>query len=174
MLLHRSMEYGLIFGAFFVLKFGLMVLSTRYPILVGLTWILIFGTPVLLYWMIRKLRDQELGGSIAFKEAFNFGFFAIFFGSLIETLFQFGYFEFVDTSFIANQVVQVTQAMDTMTESAPNDLLSRLTDLYKNAEIPSPIQMAFQGLFNSVVTGTFLSWICALLLRKQAPNPPMH
>lgn len=163
------MEFGLILGIYFILKFALTVLSSKIIILSIFSWILLVGIPFVIYSMLRYYRDRLNGGYIEFARAWNLGMLLIFFASLPEALSQFIYFEYINPTYIHDQVTQLSTALETLQNVQESPALGELINQYKETAIPAPIQMAFQGIFNNLFFGGLISLVVAAVVKRSKP-----
>lgn len=160
------MEYGLILSAYFILKFGITVLSSKFLFLSFLSWTLLIGIPFVLFWMLRKFRDQRNEGFIEFGKAWSISMLLIFFASLPEALAQYAYFQFINPAYIHDQISVITTQLESLAELKDSPAMNDLINNYKNAAAPSPIQMAFQGIFNNLFFGGIISLAIALIVKR--------
>lgn len=166
---HFAMEYGLILGAYFILKFAVTVLSSKVIILSILSWILLIGIPFVIYWMLRRYRDRQNDGYIEFGRAWSLGLLLIFFASLPEALAQFAYFQYINPSYIHEQITQISTALDSLGDMKENPALTDLISKYKETAAPAPIQMAFQGIFNNLFFGSLITLAVAAIVKRSKP-----
>lgn len=169
-LTHFAMEYGLILGAYFILKFAVTVMSSKIMAFSILSWTLLVGIPFVLFWMLRKYRDGQNNGVLEFSRAWSLGMLLIFFASLPEALAQYAYFDFINPAYIHEQIAQVTSVLESLSEVKENTAVNELINNYKTATAPTPIQMAFQGIFNNLFFGGLISLAVAALVKRTAPG----
>ncbi|MEG1586448.1 MAG: DUF4199 domain-containing protein [Bacteroidales bacterium] len=165
-----AMEYGLILSAYFILKFGATVFSTRFTLLSIPAWGMLLGIPFVLYWMLRIFRNRQNGGYIEFGKAWSISMLLIFFASLPEALVQYCYFEFINPAYIQEQITHLSATIETMGDLKESPAIAELINNYKTASTPSAIQMAFQGIFNNLFFGGLLSLAVAAVIKRNAPT----
>lgn len=152
-----AMTYGFTLGIYWVVKYLFLALSARMPALGVIYFILTLAVPVVAYMLTKRYR-ADVGGSVSFFHAWQFGVLLYFFAALIVSVVHFAYFQYW----------------------APKDFLthatSQLADLLRRSEVDkqvvdavgqmslSPIRMAIQGIFNNVFYGVVLSIPVAALL----------
>ncbi|MGL4292471.1 MAG: DUF4199 domain-containing protein [Bacteroidales bacterium] len=164
------MEYGIILGAYFIVKFGFTVLSSKIPFLSLFSWVLLFGTPFVIFYILRNFRDKRNNGFLEFSKAWSLSLLLIFFASLPEALGQYIYFQFINPSYIVDQISQLSQTLESLGEIKNNTAINELINNYKNATPPSAIQMVFQGIFNNLFFGGLLSLIVAAIVKRPMPK----
>ncbi|MEG2181075.1 MAG: DUF4199 domain-containing protein [Bacteroidales bacterium] len=167
---HFAMEYGLLLGAYFILKFGITVISSKILVLSILSWILLIGIPFVIYWMLRNFRDRQNAGVLEFGKAWSLSMLLIFFASLPEALAQYAYFQFINPAYIHEQISQITTALESLSDLKESPAMNELINNYKSAAAPSPIQMAFQGIFNNLFFGGLISLAIAAVVKRTAPT----
>ena len=108
------MEYGLVLGVYFILKFIISVSSLHTPLLSIAEWVLMLGIPFLLYGLLRFFRDRQNGGILEFGNAWSLGMMLIFFASLPEALSQYIYCDLINPTYISDKITFTTQALDSL------------------------------------------------------------
>lgn len=161
-----AMEYGLYLSAYFILKFGVTVMTMQAPFLAFISWVLLIGVPFVLFWMLRNFRDTCNDRHIDFSRAWSLSMLLIFFASLPEALTQYIYFQMINPSYIQDQITQLTQSLESISNDKSNALINDLITNYKNTDVPSAIQMAFQGIFNNLFFGGIVSLIVAAIVKR--------
>ncbi|MEG1617809.1 MAG: DUF4199 domain-containing protein [Bacteroidales bacterium] len=164
-----AMQFGLYLGLYMILKFATFVLSANSPFFSYISLALLTGAPFLLFWMLRTFRDQQNEGVLSFANAWNLSILLIFFASLIEAITQYVYFQFINPEFISTQIAQATQVLETLNETQQSGQVHELVESFKKADIPSPIQMAVQGIFNNIFVGSIAALIVAAAVKRN-PN----
>ncbi|MDO5570672.1 MAG: DUF4199 domain-containing protein [Bacteroidales bacterium] len=165
--IHYAMENGLILALYFLIKFAFTYFSLPYPALNIIALILSFGIPFVLYWMVRKFRDNENESKITFGEGWSLSLLIMAFASLPEALAMYFFYQYIDPQYIATIVNQSSKLLDTMQQSDPSQYITQFSDMFKNNDIPSSAQMAVQGIFNNIFFGSILSLIVAFFVKKE-------
>ena len=77
--MHFAMEYGLFLGIYFIFKFIISVASPGMLLLSSLSWAMTVGIPFVIFWMLKKYRDNYNDGFIEYSKAWSLAFFLLFF-----------------------------------------------------------------------------------------------
>jgi hypothetical protein len=163
-------RYGLIYGLVGVLVFvlgtvtGLMDFSSLMSsILFGLIGIAI-GITVLVIG-IKAYRD-EIGGFLTFGQAFGAAFGIMIIGTVVSTLGQYIYTNFIDPSFYDTMAEQMQEMLERV--GAPEDQIQMNIDKIKDSN-------SFFGILKNFLTGsifmTFFALIVAAIMKKQPESP---
>lgn len=160
-LLKWSMTYGLILGIYWGIKYIFFILSVSRPSFNMVYWILTIAVPFIAYYLTKKYKDEELDGQISFFHAWRFGIMLYFFAALIVSLVHFVFYQYIASpDFIAHAYDQAINFLkNSQINTSVLESLSKLT-------VPSPIQMAIQGIFNNIFYGIVLSIPVALIVSR--------
>ena len=99
------MKHAPFLALFFIVEYTLSFAVIQFPVLALLLLPMKFVTPFLLYWFIKKLRNQELGGVIRGLHAWTYGVQLMLFAGLIEAAFIFVYHSVIDPDAAAVSMV---------------------------------------------------------------------
>jgi hypothetical protein len=168
--IYYAMEYGLVLAFYFIIKFACTYLSLQYPFLNVIALFLNFAIPFLLFWMVRKFREEHNGGRMLFSEGWSLSLLIIAFASLPEALIMYVFYQFIDPEYISNIVNQSSDMLSTLEQNNPNQYISQFNDMFKKQDIPSASQMAIQGIFNNIFFGSIVSIIVAFFVKKDNEN----
>ena len=159
LLLKSTTFYGLLLGIFWVVKYIFFILGSWYPGVGMVYWVLAPLSLVFLFYM-GKAYKFILGGKIGFYHAWQFGVLLFFFAALIVSLMHYAFYRFwAPPGFMADAMGQALSIMQSM------DLNDQMKQAVDQLTIPTPIQMAVQGVFNNIFYGVVLSIPIALLLK---------
>ncbi len=159
LLLKGAMNYGLIMGIYWVIKYLFFIFSVSVPSLNLIYWLLSFAVPFIAYHMTKKYK-QDIGGQIGFFHAWRFGTMLYFFAALIVSLEYFVFYQFIaPPDFIANAIGQIVEVLK------DSNMDTEVINTFASIRI-SPIQMAIQGIFNNVFYGIILSIPVAAIVCK--------
>jgi hypothetical protein len=103
-----AMQYGLYLGVYICLRFFLGI--THLALFSVISFIMLFGIPVLIYYVIKNYRDKQLNGVISLGAAWGLGFGLYFFSGMIVELVQFIYFRFINQDILA-QAAEAAKVM---------------------------------------------------------------
>lgn len=162
LLLKSAMFYGLFLGAFWVVKYLFFAQGILSPA-AGYEYALRILTPltlVLAYLLTQKYR-VILGGRIGFVHAWQYGFFLYFFAGIVVSPAHFIFYAyFAPPNLIAGMLDQTIELIQN------TGMSSQLKEGVEKMGIPSPMQMAMQGVLNNTFYGLFLSVPVAYLVSK--------
>lgn len=137
----------------------------------------LLAPPVALYLMMNRTR-QRYGMQCTFSALWLEGICTFFFGSLLMALFCYVALRFIWPGFIAHQVDAIVSTYSTIDSAQARDIASTMDKARKSGLIPSPIDIALELVYIGVFSGSVLSMIFALIVRKvnskprQTPPPP--
>ena len=165
LLFKSAMFYGLLLGAFWVVKYMFFIIGTIYPVLDSVSVILAPLTVVLAY-LFTKVYKVILGGKIRFGQAWKFGVLLFFFASLIESLPQYVFYRYIATPDYMNALVEQAAVLaDAM--KLGGQMKEEITAQFASM---TPIRLTFQGIVTNVIYGILFSVpIAAILCRSVIP-----
>ena len=167
--MHFAMEYGLFLGIYFIFKFIISVASPGMLLLSSLSWAMTVGIPFVIFWMLKKYRDNYNEGFIEYGKAWSLAFFLLFFASLPEALAQFIYFQWINPTYIAEQFSNIMTAVEEVNNVKSSPFIEELLTAYSNSKTPTAIQMAVQGIFYNILLGSIISLVIAAFVKRK-PN----
>lgn len=161
-LLKWAMTYGLILGIYWGIKYIFFILGVSYPMFNIVYWLLTLAVPFIAYYFTKKYKNEGLNGSISFFHAWRYGIMLYFFAALIVSLVHFVFYQYIASpDFIAQAYNQtINMLKETQMNTSMLESLSKMT-------VPSPIQMAIQGIFNNIFYGIILSIPVALIVSRR-------
>jgi hypothetical protein len=163
LLMKSAMFYGLLLGVFWAIKYVFFILGVSTPSFQIVYWVL---TPLTLLfaYIFTNTYKFLIGGKISFFHAWQFGILLYFFAALIISLMHYAFYRYIASpDFISSSMSQAISLMKDM------DLNMQLKEALDQMTVPSPIQMAIQGIFNNVFYGVILSIpVAALLCRNNS------
>ena len=169
-LVYFAMEYGLLLSAYFAVKFFVSTLMLHSPmVFLVMAWILVIGIPIVIYWFMRLYRDRHCGGFISYGQAWVLGFYLVCFASLPEALVEYVYCQYISPDYIFNQITQMKTMLAAIPELKDSVQGQQLLEAYEAAATPTPIQAAFQGIYNNMVLGAITSVVLAAMVRRSKP-----
>ena len=99
-LLSYTMHAGLVFGAFWVFNYLLVIFGHDNLLLRGLHSILRIGTPLLLFYFLKTYNEKLVNNSISFWHGVQCSILLFFFGSILEALMVLVHVKWIDPLFI--------------------------------------------------------------------------
>ena len=153
---------GVFLGLFWVVKYIFMILGGSNQ-LFGLIYIILtLLVPFIAYRCTLIYRSYNDAQNFSFYHAWQFGLLLYAFAALIVAPLHFYYYKNIATpevlSAAVNQTVNMLEEMKVSSE---------WIEKIKSVGIPTPIQMAFQGIANNITIGAILSVPVALLTRRK-------
>lgn len=128
--------------------------------------ILTFGIVVTaLVLAIKQHRDQELGGMISFGRAFYVGFIAMLVISLVQAVYTYVFFAFIEPGLIS-EMLEITkeQMMDQqgMSASDAESAMGMMSWTF------TPSMFALFGLLGTLLVGVIIDLIVAAIMKREA------
>jgi len=166
-LLKIAMGSGLSMGLFWCFKyiFFMFGISSAFMNFIYLT--LTIFVPIMAFYQTWRYKI-DIGGSISFFHAWQFGVLVYFFAALIVSLEHYFFYQYIaPPGFLAKTMEQTIEVL----KMANAD--EKMLDTISKTNI-SPIQMAIQGIFNNIFYGVILSLPVAWVIsrRKETFLPP--
>lgn len=113
-MLHYAMNFGVVVGVYYIVKFCLFPLSLR-STFAGLLFIgLTLAVPLLMYLLTKFYRDRYMGGNLTFVHALAFAMLTMAFGSLLASVAHYAYFAFIDGGAMIESLEQSVEQMATL------------------------------------------------------------
>jgi hypothetical protein len=163
LLMKSTMSYGLLLGIFWAVKYVFFILGVTTPSMQVVYWTL---TPLTLLftYLFTYIYKLLIGGKISFFHAWQFGILLYFFAALIISLGHYVFYRYIASpDFISSSMNQAISLMKDM------DLNMQMREAIDKITVPTPIQLAIQGIFNNVFYGVILSIpVAALLCRNNS------
>jgi len=167
------MKMALPLGIWFIVLYLLRNLAASHVTLVLVTTPLALVTPIALWWILRRLREQ-LGGYMMGFQLWVFGVQLMFFAGLIEGLFIYVYNEFLKPgNLVRVQEAAIRQYEDVIGTLKPTgqydswlQVFQEQLDALKEAPLLSPIETAVSTLSQDMFIGMILMIPIALILRR--------
>lgn len=162
-LLQNTMKYGLVLGIFWAIKYVFLILGPSIPVLNVIYLILTIFVPFVAYYLTKKYRDEVLGGEISFFHAWRFGIMLYFFAALVVSLEHFVFYQYIAPSdFISSTFTQLISVMK------QSEIDTSVIESFSKMEVPKPIHMTVQGIFNNIFYGIIFSIpVAAILCRDK-------
>jgi len=166
------LTYGVIGGILMVIysyfDYKMLFSTSSLGAMIGSFFInlVIFGG--LVFLVIKKHRDEELGGYITMGRCLAVGVLAVVVASLLNGIFGYIYMSFVDPDVMTKMSQNMTWMYDMMgmDEDTIEDAMEATEELQQN---PNILTSVFGGAFGGGMYGLILSAIIGAIMRK---NPP--
>lgn len=173
------MKIALPLGGYFILEYLIRNYSATNIFLGLLNIPMMCITVVLVYFIVKKLRDSLLEGKIAGFFAWTFGVQLMFFAGLIEAAFVYIFNEFIVPGNLVNvhnqligQYENVLATIEQMPEksamvSSMTPMLQEMIDLAKEAPVSNAIETAITMLSNNIFYGMIIMMFVAPIIKKK-------
>lgn len=156
-LIQAAMFYGLPLGMYWIFKYFFFMYGISYQYLMPVYWGLSLLVPVFAYNLTKRYRS-DLGGTISFFMAWQFGVFIYFFAALLVSVVHYLFYRFVaPPDYIQSSIDQTVEMLKQV------DVDPQIIQTIMSADF-SPIQLALQGILNNVFYGMIFSIPVAALL----------
>lgn len=159
-LMNYAMNGGLMLGGFWVFKYLFVIGSTQYPFLGIVQTFLSIGTPILLFYLLVKYKNNTATGNIGFWHGVQFSILLFFYAALIEAIIVVVHVMWIDPSYISNAFNNVIS----IAESLPID--KKAIDQVKNQPVPSVFAYALNLIMSDVLVGIVLSLLVVPLAMR--------
>lgn len=174
------MQAGTIMGMWFIVEYIVFVLATGNILLNFVHTPMMFVTPVLLFFLIRKLRNAIFPtGEFRFVQAFSYGVQLMFFGGLIEAFFIYAYNQWISPGNLLEmrqallaQYAEVTEMMGTIPNNPLGGTMGKAfteaQEILAEAPVERPIEAAINALSNDITYGFLWMIPLAFILRRKS------
>ena len=169
------MKIALLLGGYFIIEYMVHNYSAT-NILFGLLNLPMMAiTVILVYCIIRNLRDKLFDGKIPGLVAWTFGVQLMFFAGLIEAAFIYVYNEFiVPTNLVTVHDQLIAQYEEVLTTlettgigSSMISMMQETIELLKQTPVASAIETAITMLSNDIFYGMIIMTFLAPIIRKK-------
>ena len=126
-----------------------------------LNWLVLIAGLVM---SIKKYRDENLGGYIAYGQALGYGVLIAFFASIIVGFINFIYLGYIDDGFISYTLEKTESEM--YNAGTPDDQLESAMSVTRR--LMSPGVLSILGVFMTTFLGFLFSLIVAAFLKKES------
>lgn len=170
-----AMQVGIYLGLIGVVKFLLLAYSLEYQTIAILYLLVALLFHFFVFKYVRTFRDTVLDGKITFLQAWNVSLLCYFFSSILSGAVEFAFYRFIKPEFLTNYIARSIQALKEISEQVQNPTFNTLIlDLSKQIAqggVPTPIEMVFSHIQNSIFSGIFVSLIiAAIVIRNKNRN----
>ena len=174
-MMNCAMNFGVVVGVYYIVKFSLFPLSLHSTMAALLFLGLTLVVPVLVYRLVKRYRNQYCGGQIDFFRAFSFTMLTMGCGSLLAAVAHYAYFAFIDGGAMVGALVQSIEQLKgvdlTVLENASAESIVQLNQYIEfmqhtvdQIRAMSPIDITIGMLSNNVSWSVVLSLPVALIV----------
>lgn len=171
-ILGHSASLGLWMGLYLFLMSAALIGSVRFQPIILLIFPLAAGTPVVLYFLLRKAwkQDPRLHSLSAVWLA---GIWTFIFGSLICGILSAAWILLLEPDFVNTYITQSIQAIESTPMASQYTVeVQRLRSLQEAGAIPSPMQFVFTMIWTTAFLGSVVSLLVALIFRAKEYRTP--
>lgn len=159
----------------FIVEYMVHVAATHNMWLQFFTLPMMLATPLMVWYILKQLRDRVMGGTIRGLEAWTFGTQLFFYAGLVEAMFIYLYNEYMSP----NNLMEMQQALIAQYEEVSKVLnesqqggslpmfMSEAVEELKKAPIPSAIEAAINQLSTTLFQGLMVMIPVGLVLRQK-------
>lgn len=164
-LMKYAMNYGLILGFFWFVKYIFLISSAFFIHFIYLFNLLSIGTLLLYYVLLNRYRDKGLGGYISYSQCITFSIFLFLFAGIIESSIIYVHIAIIDTGFVANEgrtLMELTEEMFKYWGLATTSIKA-----LKDQPVPSNAFYVMNSIFVNTLIGCCLSLIYGIFARRK-------
>ncbi len=159
---------GLIVGAYYIIRFSCMPLSLHAPAVGILFALMTAGAPFFNGYITMVAREKVLGGVMSFWQGALFSFKIMFYGSLLEALWQYIYFSFIDKGKINNWLLNnISELKD---NGISPSLIEVLEESAGNLAQLTPIEVAMNSFVNGIIWIAIISLLIGFVSKRKVPK----
>lgn len=174
-LLAHSAHAGLYLGLFFILKYFCVFYTLRFPLLGVLYMLLTAAVPFVVYRQIRSYRNRIVSPQSRFSvfHGWQYGMSLFIFASVLVSVSHYYYHAFLLPSQMTAFSAQIEQ---TLRQPGMRELMLQITGgkdwntILQEFLAIKPISRVWNDISMNVFWGAIVSVICALILRRPAPE----
>lgn len=159
-LLVYAMEGGVWMGLYLVIRFFCGVASIYSPMLNALAMLLYIGTPFVLYRILLQYHKSNDGVS-GFALLWMMGIMLFFFASLICSVPEYIFYQYISPDYIANATSQSLKLIEEMGLIEGGETLNEMRNMLEGEALLTPMQMIMSSMWANVFVGSLLSIIVA-------------
>ena len=157
-MLKYAMNYGVILGSFWIFKYVFLIASDLSDHFSYIYNLLAVGTLLLYYVLLRRYRDNALGGKINYIQCISFSMLLFLFSALIEAVIIYIHYRFIDPKYIMTRNPGWLEAL--MRWLFSRHWLDSLKEEYGNVIIVTV------GIIKNILIGFFLSLVYGIFVTR--------
>ena len=154
--IQHALSCALVLGAVLIIEF-LLTKSEFFSFIVVFLMVL---APYLVYVFQKKYRDGELGGIIAYSNAFSYGLLLYFFAAVILGVVSYIYYQYINPNFLTTEF-QLSIKQFKMWNMPPH-----IIDIMTQIGAPSPPLAAFRDVVGNTFWGLLIALVTSAFVRK--------
>lgn len=161
----RASEWGLPFGIYLACAAVSSIFADWFAPLAVLFFILLLGTPFVVYYFQRRKFDED-DGFTEYAALWMLGILLFILGSLVAGFIVFLVLQFGRPDFMYDQARQVIEAYSKIPEMSDSDMLRVIKRMVDERLMPSPIETVFNAFWFVTFGGSVTSAITALVAQR--------
>ena len=169
--IQSAMKLGLVFGIFQTVKLALFPLTLQHQIFSLLLMPAVFGSPVILWLIVRRFRESEAAEFFPFIYAWPLTIMTVLFAAVISTVVAYVYLQYVDHgAFVTALAAQIEVSVEAIGQQNPTGemsaMLSQMDEYLKVLRSMTPIQFSKQVFSILLFWGNIISVIIAAVTAR--------
>ena len=161
----RASEWGLPFGIYLACAAVASIFVDWFPPLAVIFFILLLGTPFVVYYFQRRKFDED-DGFTEYAALWMLGILLFIYGAIVASLIVYLVLQYGRPDFMYDQGRQVIEAYSKIPEMRDSDILRVIKRMVDERLMPSPIEMVFNAFWFVTFFGSITSAITALVARR--------
>lgn len=163
-LMNYAMHGGLFLGMFWVLKYLLVIASTRMPALGFAVSILSVGTLVIFFRFLVKYKTTITNNQMRYWHGVQFGIVLFFFASILECVIVFMHITWIDPAYVSTIYQNMIETLRAL------NLSENMMETFEKQPVPSNASYVFSSVITAnVLSGLILSLILVPIARRYTP-----
>lgn len=164
-------EDGLVIGPLMAATVVLIGASTYVPWLALVGWVFIVAVPVVAYIRLASTRKVN-PAMVRFSPLWLRGICMFFFGGLIMAIVSIVMMRWVVPDFMKHLFDNLIEVYGKIDDPAAAQVLTVLRKVEETNSLPTPLDVALEMLYFAVFSGSILSMIYAVIIKRRSPVPP--
>lgn len=156
-------KYALFMGAFLLLRFAVEVSMQQYLWLTFFYLVLTVAVPFYAYRLGKKFVKETNEPLVGFSDFYTFTFFLFVLASLILTIGQYVFYQYISPNYIAEMHQTLMENLKLLEPHYPS--FNTYQEILVDSPMPSPLQMATQSIWMYSIAGIILGIINAAIYR---------
>lgn len=130
--------------------------------------LLTMASPIFMWWLAIRFRNEVLDGVISFRRAYVFSCYTFFYASLIFALVQYVFFRYFDHGAIMTLLMRATQTLEQVYQGNA-EMLAQLRNGEEAISTLTPAELTFIFMMQNLFWSAVFSLPVALFCRRSTP-----
>jgi len=161
--------FGAPMGVFWLVRFACETM-TQQTADAWMMWsvfytLLTFAVPFVAYYFGVQFQKKMQTETLRFGDYYSFTFFLFFFSSLILTLGQYVFYQWISPDFIEQMYQSLLTNLDVLIQTFPD--FETYKTLLQDAQVPTPLQMSMQSIWLVSFAGIIIGLMNAFILNRK-------